>query len=112
MKFIREYRTTLQGEYVYDFEVTGICTDSDPLAFSLIKTADGYLPIDETSFYDLWNYADNCEMEIEVTTKFQYLRMTRLKKGVFVFVISGVAAADAATLVLRFSEYISRDYCS
>jgi len=51
-------------------------------------------------------------MEIEVTTKFQYLRMTRLKKGVFVFVISGVAAADAATLVLRFSEYISRDYCS
>lgn len=110
MKFIREYRTTSRGEYVYEFEVTGICVDNDPNSFNLIATALGYIPIEQTSFLELWNFADNYEMEVMITTKFEYLRMTRLTRGIFVFIIAGVAAADAAALLLRFGEYINRNY--
>lgn len=110
MKFIREYRTTSRGEYVYEFEVTGICTDNDPSAFNLIATDAGYISIEKTNFFELWNFAENCEVEISVTTKFEYLRMTRLRKGIFIFLITGVATIDAAALAVKFSEHISRDY--
>ena len=109
MKFITEYRTTLRGEYVYEFEVTGLCNDNIPSAFNLIATSDGYIPIEETEFFELWDFADNFELDIEVTTKFEYVRTNRAKTGIFIFVIAGVAAHDAATLVLKFSNYIRRD---
>jgi hypothetical protein len=110
MKFIREYRTTSSGKYVYDFEVTGMCTDTDPNAFNLIAIPGGRIPIAQTKFLELWNYADNCEMQIEVTTKFEFRRMNRLKTGIFKFEIVGVAACDAATIVLKFGDYINRDH--
>jgi len=110
MKFIREHRTTSNGDYVYDFEVTGNCTDTDPSAFNLIATTDGRIPTGQTNFFELWKYADNCEMEIEITTRFEYRRMTRLTKGIFRFVILGVVASDAATIVLKFGDYIIRDH--
>lgn len=109
MKFINEYRTTLRGEYIYEFEVTGLCNDNIPSSFDLIATPDGYIPIEETEFFELWKFADNFELDIEVTTKFEYVRTSRAKTGIFVFVISGVAVHDAATLILKFCDYIRRD---
>ncbi|WP_423680489.1 hypothetical protein [Undibacterium sp. WLHG33] len=108
MKFIREYRTTLHDEYVYQLVVTGSCTDNNPSAFKLIATSEGSIPIEQTNFFELWNYANNCEMEIEITTKFEYRRMARTRKGIFVMVISGISALDATILALKFGEYINR----
>jgi len=110
MKFIREYRTASGDEYVYDFEVTGICTDTDPSAFNLIAISGGRIPIRQTNFFELWNYADSCEMEIEIKTRFEYRKMTRLTTGIFSFAIVGVAACDAATIILKFGDYINRDH--
>lgn len=110
MEFIREYRTTSNGEYVYDFEVTGMCTDTDPSAFNLIAISGARIPIGQTNFFELWKYADNCEMEIEIKTKFEYRRMTRSTTGIFCFAIVGVAASDAATIVLKFGDYINRNH--
>ena len=106
MRFIREYRRTYNGEYVYEFMVNGICTEPDPIAFNLISTIDGPTRIEETPFLELWNYADNCEMEIKVTTEFEYRQMMRSSNGIFVFVISEVLASDAAIFTLKFGDYI------
>ena len=110
MKFIREHRTPSRGEYVYEYEVTGICTDHDPRAFNLVATDTGYISIEETNFFELWEFSANNDIEISITTKFEYLRMTRLKKGIFIFLITGVSEIDAATLAVKFSEHINRNY--
>lgn len=110
MKFIREYRTTFSGEYVYDFVVTGSCTNNDPSTFNLIATSEGHIPIGKTIFLELLNFANNCDMEIEITTRFEYRRMVRSTKGIFIFAISGIAGSDAAIFALKFGEYINRDH--
>ena len=110
MKFIREYRTTSGDEYIYDFEVTGMCTDTDPRAFNLIAISDARIPIEQTAFSEFWKYADDCEMVIEIETNFEYRRMKRSTTGIFSFAVVGVAACDAATIILKFGDYIKRNH--
>lgn len=108
MKFIRENRNKSGDEYVYDFEVTGTCTDTNPNKFNLIAISGGRIPTEQTNFLELWKYAGNCEMQIEVTTTFEYRGMTRLNNGIFNFAIIGVAASDAAIIIMKFGDYINR----
>lgn len=110
MKFIREYRTKVGDGYTYDFEITGTCIDSSPESFYLIKTNDGYLPVNDTRFFELWSYAEKCELEINVRTTFQYVRMNRSPKGVFTLLISEVPESDVTGFILAFIEHINRDY--
>ena len=98
------------GKYVYDFVVTGICTSADPSDFKLLAIMDERAPIERTSFFDLWRYADNCDLEIEITTKFDYYKMIRSTSGIFSFAILGVTASDAATIILKFGDSINRDH--
>lgn len=95
---------------MYEFGITGTCSDNDPESFDLIATDDGYIPIFDTEFFEFWKFAERHEIEIEITTKFQYVKMKRWQTGLFSLLISGVTATDAATFILRFGDYISRDY--
>lgn len=110
MKFIREYRTMGKDGYTYDFEISGTCTDNNPKSFNLIKTNDGYIPINETPFFELWNYAEKCELEIDVRTTFRYVRMNRSERGTFILLISEIPESDVTGFVLAFIEHINRDY--
>jgi hypothetical protein len=110
MKFIREYRTMVEDGYTYDFEITGTCTDNNPESFYRIKTNDGYVPISETPFFELWNYAEKCELEINVRTTFRYVRMNKAKIGAFTLIISEIPESDVAGFLLAFFEHINRNY--
>jgi len=110
MKFIREYRTTEEDGYIHEYEITGACKGDSPESFYLIKTTDGYVPINEIPFFELWNYAEKCELEINVRTTFRYLRMTKAKLGYFTLIISEIPESNISGFLLAFSEYINRDH--
>lgn len=110
MKIIREYRTMTTNGYIYEFEINGICADTNPESFLLIKTNHGYVPISETPFFSAWNYAEKCDLEIIVETKFRYTRMERSNKGTFTLIISETEDSNVSGFSLMFIENISRDY--
>jgi len=110
MKFIKEFRTLSKEEYIYEFEISGTCGGNDPSSFNLIATSDGHIPIHETEFFEFWKLAEQSELEVEITTKFRYVKMKRWETGAFTLLIYDVTASDASTIKLRFGDYISRDY--
>jgi len=110
MKFIKEFRTMSKEDYIYDFEISGTCGSNDPSSFNLIATSNGHIPIYETEFFEFWKFAVQSELEVEITTKFRYVKMKQWETGAFILLIYDVPASDASTIKLRFGDYISRNY--